>query len=44
METVVKNRLDKGLAPDEALRARAVSGAIGAARQIVDLIWDSQYN
>lgn len=44
MAHTVKHRLDKGLAPDEAEKARAVAGAIGAARQIVDQIWDAQYN
>ena len=44
MEHTVKRSLDKGLATDEAEKARAVAGAIGAARQIVDQIWDTQYN
>lgn len=44
MANTVRHRLDKGMTPDEAVRARAVGGAIDAARQIVDQIWDNQYN
>jgi len=44
MEHRVKTLLNKGLSPKEADKARTVAGAIGAARQIVDQIWDTQYN
>lgn len=44
MEAAVKRRLDRGLSPDEAQKAKMIIRAIGASKQIVDNIWNTQYN
>ena len=44
MEAAVKRSLDRGMTPKEAEKARTITRAIGASKQIVDDIWNHRYN
>ena len=44
METNLKQKMDRGVVPEEAKKIEIVRRAIESARMIVDKIWNSKYN
>lgn len=44
METTLKQKMDRGVAPEEAKKIEIVRRGIESSRMIIDKIWDSKYN
>jgi hypothetical protein len=44
METTLKQKMDRGVVPEEAKKIEIIRRGIESARMIVDKIWNSKYN
>ena len=44
MKNSLKQRLDKGVTPEDAKKIQIIKDAIDSSMMIVDKIWDSEYN
>ena len=44
MKNSLKQKLDKGVTPEEAKKIQIIKDAVDSSMMIVDKIWDSEYN
>lgn len=44
MRNTLKQKMDKGVSPDDAKQIQIINQAIDSSMMIVDKIWESKYN
>ncbi len=44
METTLKQKMDRGVTPEDAKKIEIIRRAIESSRMIIDKIWNARYN